>query len=193
MKKSFLIGLGIGILIYAAAGIIRTWSQMEARKTIHETLLEKVEALQRLELVKYRIKDVMVLEKGSIPLLTKTKALLVISGEAYGCIDLSSMEERIRISGDTVFIKLPRPQVCNYRLNHDETRLYDLNMSLLDIAMDKDEKIMDNLYRDAQNRILQEALKSGILEDTRRKARDFLSNLVSALGFQVIVFDPEGQ
>ncbi len=192
MKKSFLIGLGIGILIYAAAGIIRTWSRMEAQKTIHRTLLEKVESLQRLELVKYRIKDVMVLEKGTIPLLTKTKALLVASGEAYGCIDLSDMKERIRIKGDTVFVRLPRPEVCNYRLNHNETHLYDINLSLLDVAMDKKESILDELYRSAQERILQEAIEDGILEDTRKRAMDFLRNLITTLGFRIVVFESEG-
>jgi len=192
VKKSFLIGLGIGILIYAAAGIIRTWSRMEAQKTIHRTLLEKVESLQRLELVKYRIKDVMVLEKGTIPLLTKTKALLVASGEAYGCIDLSDMKERIRIKGDTVFVRLPRPEVCNYRLNHNETHLYDINLSLLDVAMDKKESILDELYRSAQERILQEAIEDGILEDTRKRAMDFLRNLITTLGFRIVVFESEG-
>jgi len=193
VKKSFLIGVGLGILLYAAAGLIRTWNEIESRKALHRTLIEKVEALQKLELVKYRIKDIMILEKGSIPLLTRTRALLVISGEAYGCIDLSGMGERIRIKGDTVLVKLPRPEVCNYRINHDQTRLYDLNMSLMDIAMNGDEEILNRLYREAQERILEEALRSGIIEDTRKRARDFLRNLVLSMGFQSVVFDMAGQ
>jgi len=193
VKKSFLIGLGIGILIYAIAGIIRTWSHMEAQRAMHKALLEKVESLERLELVKYRIKDVMILEKGSIPFLTKTKALLVVSGEAYGCIDLSDLKDRIEIKGDTVFIVLPRPEVCNYRLNHRETHLYDIDMSLLDVAMDKQENILDELYRSAQERILQESIESGILEDTRKRAMDFLRNLITTLGFRIVIFESEGQ
>ena len=193
LLRSFLAGLAIGVAIYAIGGIIRTWSEMEVERERHRTLLERVEKLSKLQLVKYRIKDIMVLEKGRVPMLTRSKALLVASGEAYGCVDLSGMKDRIEIRGDTVLVRLPQPEVCTYRLDHRQTHLYDLNMSLLDIAMDRDEEFMDRLYREAEERILQEALRGGILEDTRKQAVNFLRNLITSMGFRIVVFQWEGQ
>ncbi len=191
--RTFLMGLMVGVLIYALVGLIRAWSEMETEKRMHQSLLEKVEHLSKLQLVKYRIKDIMVLEKGRVPMLTRSKALLVASGEAYGCVDLSKVKDRIEIRGDTVLVRLPQPEVCTYKLDHSRTHLYDLDMSLLDIATDRQGEFMDRLYREAEERILQEALRGGILEDTRKQAVNFLRDLITSMGFRIVVFQWEGQ
>lgn len=175
--------------MFAGMRIVNLWLEIQSREEIHSTILQRVEKLGNLELVKYRIKDVMIIERGKIPMITHSRMLAVISGEAIGCIDMGKLSgDALRLSGDTVYLKLPQPYVCHHFLKHGETKLYDMNLSLIDRAMDREEELMNYIYEEAENRILEEALRSGILEETRRGAMDFLNRFLQSLGFEAVVF-----
>ncbi len=190
--RSFIFGVLLGILIFAFGRIASIWMEHSRERELHSALLEKVEELGNLELVRYRIKDAMVMERGKIPLLTRSRVLAIISGEAVGCIDLRKItEDSIRVHKDTVFVHLPEPHLCHYSIDHENTHLYDMDMSLLDRLLDREESVMDTFYARAERRIMEEALNSGILSDTRRLGMEFMRKFLSSLGFHTVIFKTE--
>nr|GFB11358.1 hypothetical protein [Tanacetum cinerariifolium] len=70
----------------------------------HNTVLTQVEALGRLELVRYRFKDVVEYKKSSkYPFLPDAKAALIVGGEAVGCLDLRKIKPQdVTFEGDSV-------------------------------------------------------------------------------------------
>lgn len=64
--------------------------------TVHNVILEKVESLGKLELVRYKFKDIVEHEMIS-QWLPDPKALLIVSGEAVGCIDLGKVKKKISL------------------------------------------------------------------------------------------------
>src|SRR5690606_11963955 len=76
-------------------------------RSTHSLILEEMTAMGKLELVKYNFKDVVEQEivKQWLP---NAKAILIVQGEAIGCVDLSQLHPTdIASDGDTLVVHLP--------------------------------------------------------------------------------------
>src|SRR5690606_23950795 len=101
-------------------------SEEETTVVNHHMVVEKLESLGKIELVKYYIKDIVEHEviKSWWP---DPKVVLIISGEVVGCIDLTKVDSSsISIAPDKVTIKLPLPEICYFKVNHDESKVYSM-------------------------------------------------------------------
>ena len=174
------------ILFLLTAGLIAVWEQIrgadmlsrfrrgdDATKTL---MLREVTALGKLELVKYTFKDIIDYEQANT-FLPNANAVLIVEGEAIGCIDLSRVTTTdIATTGDSVTIKLPKPEICGWKINHDRSRVYDTRFSFLN-----ESQLVSDAYRQAERQIRQSALNGGILEQTRQNAEKMLQPLLSQL------------
>jgi len=173
-------------LFLLIAGLIAVWEQIRgadmlsrfrrgdnATKTL---MLREITALGKLELVKYTFKDIIDYEQPNT-FLPNSNAILIVEGEAIGCIDLSRvMPTDIVTTGDSVTIRLPKPDVCGWKINHDRSRVYDTRFSFLN-----ESQLVSDAYRQAERQIRQSALNGGILEQTRQNADKMLPPLLSRL------------
>lgn len=172
------------LLALLIVGLIALWEQVRGIDALsrfrrgdsitHSVLLEKVTALGRLELVKYTFKDIVEHQQINT-FLPNANAILIVEGEATGCIDLTRITPAdIIADGDSVTIRLPEPELCNWRINHDRSRVYDTRFTFLNEA-----QLVSDAYRKAEQQIRQSALNSGILEQTRRNADQVLRPLLT--------------
>lgn len=146
-------------------------------------VLERIETLGKLELVKYNFKEIFdysAISRDKIRNNTylrmydfspDLKVALIASGEAVGCIDLTGMDkEDIRIDNDTLYFRIPEPELCYHKLDVDKTRIYDFERSGFwsNIFTDDEEvtRTVEKAYREAEKQIRLSALESGILEQT---------------------------
>lgn len=174
------------LLFMFIAGLIAIWEQIrgadmlsrfrrgdDATKTL---MLREVIALGKLELVKYTFKDIIDYEQPNT-FLPNANAVLIVEGEAIGCIDLSRVTPAdIVTTGDSVTIKLPKPEICGWKINHDRSRVYDTRFSFLN-----ESQLVSDAYRQAERQIRQSALNGGILDQTRQNADKMLQPLLSRL------------
>jgi hypothetical protein len=159
------------------------------------TILQEIEALGKLELVKYSFKEVIEAEELAkryfdlgyfyIPAGQDQKALLIAKGEAVACIDLVKIEkEDIVFSGDTIQINMPAPELCYYKVDLDKSSFYDLQTS-------KDKKkaaeFIDMIYAKAENQMKEAALQSGILQDAERMSGEVLRPFLSNISHKTII------
>jgi hypothetical protein len=142
----------------------------EELKVKQSLVLKEVTAIGKMELVNFRFKDVVEsqLQKTLLP---NAKALLVISGEVIGCIDLSKINnESLTFKADSLIIKLPAPEICTSKIDHSESRVYDVSLfSLLDQS-----QLIDEAYKKAELQINDSALQMGIIEQTKQNADKIL-------------------
>ncbi len=155
------------------------------------TILQEIEALGKLELVKYRFKEIIEAEELAkryldfgyfyVPGGQDQKAILIATGEAVACVDLAKIDKNdIQFSGDTIHITMPAPELCYYKVNLDKSKFYDLKTS-------KDKKkaaeFVDLIYAKAENQIKVAAMESGILHDAETMSsvilQPFLSNMTT--------------
>lgn len=144
----------------------------------HQLLLERVESMGKLELVKYRISDILE-HKNKTPFLPEASVLLIIKADAVGCIDLARIKgEHIEVYGDSAAIQLPQPEICYIKIDHKASRVYDTKMAFF-----REANLVDAAYKSAEQQIALEVRKSDILLQTRTNAINVFKPILNGLGY----------
>ena len=182
MKSSlkFLLGIIAGIIV---CGCIFFMLKNKGIQTVssHRATLERIETLGKLELVRMNIRDVME-HKLTRQWLPDASALLIISGEAVGCIDLQKVKpEHIVIHKDAIKVQLPAPELCYCKIDHQNSKVYETRFDYFTGI-----NLVDNAYQEAEKYLLKIALESGILDRTKENALIFLKPFFESLGFSQV-------
>ena len=155
------------------------------------TLLQSVETLGKLELVKYNFQKITeVKELGKeywqmIKVDADSKIVLISQGEAVACVDLTKIIlEDIKLSDDSVEIILPAPELCYFKLDLNKTRVYAIQTGFF---IDKKEFIQ-KAYQQAEKEIRDDAINSGILQNASKLSQKILQPLLEKVsGRKVII------
>jgi hypothetical protein len=154
--------------------------------TVHTLVLQEMTALGKLELVKYSFKDIVEQEvvKSWLP---NAKAVLIVQGEAIGCIDLTQLSlGDVAQQDDTLVVTLPEPELCVFKIDHERSRVYNTEFAFMEEA-----KLVQEGYKQAERQIRQSALDMGILGQTEENARKMLTPMLEKIsGRKVLVKFP---
>ena len=136
------------------------------------TVLQEITSLGKLELVKYNFKDIVEYEKAASnyemlnKFLPNAKAVLIVMGEATGCLDLTKITQNDIVNlKDTLIVYLPDPELCEYKINHEKSKVYDLKNGYLT----EQGKMVDEAYKAAEGQIKKSAIEQGILETNQHQ------------------------
>lgn len=165
------------------------------KETYQNTLLTKVEQLGKLELAKYnfqevteikKVADVLDLKIHKFKITPDSRAVLISQGSATGCIDLSLIKpDNLTEEGDTLYILLPQPEMCYFKIDLEKSRLYDLQINYL--APDQRTEFIQELYQVAEQDIRNAALKTGIMEQTIENAELVLKPLFESISGKTVI------
>lgn len=192
MKKTLFIVASWTLVFFMAYLCVRQWMKPATDFFPKDTfivtshmIVEKIVPMGKLELCKFYIKDVMEHEeiKSWQP---DPKIVLIISGEAVGCIDLTKIDSTdIQIAPDKITITLPKAELCYFKINHKESKIYDIQN---DYFVDN-KPIIDKAFQQAEIAIQQGALKMGILDQTRKNAEQVLKPVLEQISEKKVVFN----
>ncbi|WP_018479979.1 DUF4230 domain-containing protein [Pontibacter roseus] len=154
----------------------------------HNTILTTVEELGRMELVRYNFKDVVEYEKDVSRWVPNSKVVLVVTGEAVGCVDFAKLEEQdIRFYGDSlVQISLPEPEVCYYKIDHSKSKVFSKENTYF-----QDADLVQESYRYAEANVKEAAINSGILRQTTVNAEKVLKPMLEEITGRKVVLVPQ--
>ena len=171
-------------MIILIGGTWFLWNRIQpgtSTETKHQVLLESIESMGKLELVKYRFSDVLE-HKELSSFLPEASVLLIIKAEAVGCIDLSKLKATdVSLSEDSVHIQLPKPEICYVKIDHKNSKVYDTKMAFF-----REASLVDEAYKNAEQEIQNQVKKSDILDQTKINAAHVLRPLINGLGYQKI-------
>ncbi len=177
----------LGLLGLLVVGLLAIWEQVRTAswlsrftrqpdQTTHSVVLERVTALGKLELVRYTFKDIVEHEQANM-LLPNSQAVLIVEGEAVGCIDLTRIKpDDIETDGDSLIVTLPFPELCTWKINHERSRVYDTHYTFLNEA-----QLVSEAYLQAERQVRASAMQSGIIDQTRRNAVTLLQPMLTQL------------
>ncbi|MDX1908065.1 MAG: DUF4230 domain-containing protein [Bacteroidia bacterium] len=180
------IGLWLGIAVVVIAAILgfalkdKLFGWMPGPGKVIEThtvVLEKIELLGKMELVKYQFADALeyVEDKAWMP---HPKVIMIAAGEAVGCVDFSRVDSNsIQTFGDSIIVVLPAPELCYYKLDQQKTRVVSTSFTTLYGSA----QITAEAFKKAEDKIRESALNSGILHDTQVQADHMLKPMLEAL------------
>jgi hypothetical protein len=178
---AMIFGLGLGggvILTHVLTG------GLGVKRANTAAVIQQVRTLSELVTVQYVIEKVIILEDVKyIAVLGENRVLMVAHGKVKAGIDLSHLEPSdISISGKSVRIKLPPPQITDAYLDEQQTRVVERTTGLIrmfdkDLEQTARQQAVDDIRRAARN--------AGILKDAETRARAQLRALFSQAGLEV--------
>jgi Protein of unknown function (DUF4230) len=184
----FLVGLGWFLWTKvrpALAGLENPLDPAPRITVTHNTVLEKVEALGRMELVRYQFKDVVEYKKSTYRFLPDAKVALIVAGNAVGCLDLRKVRPQdVVLEGDSILrLALPEPELCVWQVDHAKSKVYSVENGFF-----QDAELVDAGYKYAEANVRTAALQSGILAQTTQNAEQILRPMLQTMtGRRVIL------
>ena len=181
------------LIIVLVFGVISIWENIKTSKwlpfgntqdtqTTHAMVLQEVQALGKLELVRYNFKDIVEHEQIN-QLFPNSKAVLIVQGEAVGCIDLTKITTSdVTSEADTIVVHLPEPELCSYKIDHSKSKVYNTEYTFMEEA-----KLVQEAYRQAEQQIQKSALDMGILEQTKQNANQILKAVLEKISGKKVV------
>jgi hypothetical protein len=148
------------------------------------SVVHEVQSLSELVTVKYVMDKVVVLE--DVKWYGENRVLLLAHGVVKAGIDLKRLApDDVQISGQTISLRLPPPQVTDAYLDDQASQVIDHSTGLLR-AFDKD--LEQTARQNAVDDIARAARKGGILDDADKRARTELETFLKHAGFASVVF-----
>ena len=183
----------LGVFMHrATSGLAGRLATLISGRTDHfevtvPVVVDKIQALNRLETVSYSL-DTVVENGKSSPVfpdvLAGDKILLVVHGQAIAGIDLSKLKpEDVRIDGAnsrSIHVTLPASEIFVTKLDNAKTKVYARSTGLLVPA---DQNLESDSRAKAEQQLQGAALSDGILDVARKNARASIALMLGGLGF----------
>ena len=148
------------------------------------SVIHEVQALSELVTVRYMMDKVVLLE--DVKWYGQSRVLLLAHGTVKAGIDLKRLQPGdVSISGKTICLKLPVPQITDAYLDDQATQVIDHSTGLLR-SFDKD--LEQTARQNAVDDITRAARKGGILEEANKRARNELEIFLKHAGFESVEF-----
>jgi len=150
----------------------------------HNTVLTSIESLGKMELVRYNFKDVVEYNKEISQWLPNSKSVLIVAGEAVGCIDMSQItrQDVVFTNDSTITIQLPNPEICYFKVDHTKSKVFAMENTYF-----QDAQLVDEGYKYAEKNVRQAAIKSGILEQTAANANKIIKPMLEGITGKTII------
>lgn len=186
MKKIVISGIVIAIAVII---LFFGWTASSGYffNTNSAAVVTEIKKLNRLETASFTIEKIIdagVKGNAFSEILFGDRILLIAHGEVIAGFDLSKLSEKdIRISGSSLDITLPPPQILSSKLDNDLTRVYDRTEGLLTKG-DKD--LESQARKTAEVVIIEAACKGKILDTAAANGKKQMTTLFNALGFKTV-------
>ena len=154
------------------------------------TIINQVQALARLETIRYTVEKVITAEtnQGVLGPLFGDRLLFVAHGYVIAGIDMSKIKpEDLWLDGTVLNVRLPAAEVLVATIDNDKSYVYDRQTGLLA----KGDPALETQARQvAEQEINKAALDDGILDQAMANAQTYLRWFFETLGYKQINFVP---
>jgi hypothetical protein len=160
----------------------------ETRTNAGPVVLQEVQRLSRLETCRYNGHVVLSGEtSGWAPVwVVGDRMLMIARGEVVAGVDLAEMgPDDVRVEGQRVLMRRPEARVLHTRLDNQTSEVFERRTGILS---QPDRDLESRLRREAEAKIQQSALQSGVLETAQENAEASLRRHLGLLGFRDVQF-----
>jgi hypothetical protein len=177
------------LIIFVIGIILGVKYEMKSSSGIHEeatdSVVEQIQTLSDLVTVKYVVEKVVVLDDARW--YGENRVLLLAHGIVKAGIDLKRLKPGdVTVSGKTISINLPPPQLTDAYLDDTKSQVIDHTTGLLR-TFDKD--LEQDAREEAVLDIRRAAINNGIMDDASQRAQLELALFLNEAGYQQVRFN----
>jgi hypothetical protein len=156
-------------------------------------VITAIHEVARLETTEFHVEKVVEINDSQSRLWgliqAKDALLLVAAGNVVAGVDLTKVRSediRVDVSGRSIRVRLPAPQIVASTLDERATHVYTRSTDVLAV---RNEALEGDARRAAEEQMRQAALDGGILDHARSSADRALRGLLRSLGYDDIELD----
>ncbi|SMO65791.1 DUF4230 domain-containing protein [Solitalea koreensis] len=159
---------------------IRNCTSHDSLLNNHPFVVEKVQSIGKLELVKYDYNTILQ-HKEIGDWLPDPLALFLINGQVVSSVDFSKVtNEDVIIADSVITIRIPQPELL-VKVDHGKSKIYETEYRFWD-----DQKWIDVVLLKAEEQLKTAALKSEIIGYTKKNIEKLLIPTFTVMGFKKV-------
>ncbi|HTX91774.1 MAG TPA: DUF4230 domain-containing protein [Anaerolineales bacterium] len=154
------------------------------------TIIDQVQALARLETIRYTVEKVITAEidHGVLDPLLGDKLLFVAHGYVIAGIDMSKIDSSdLQLQDGVLNVRLPQAEILVATLDNDKSYVYSRDTGFLTRP---DPNLETQARQVAESEIRKAALDDGILNLASTNAQTYLGWFFQSLGYKQVHFVP---
>ena len=184
--------LGVGLARYGQVLPIvgPLLGEKPPRTTTGPVVVEGIQELDQLATVRWTESVPVTRETGGDildRLFSGEKVIVIATGNVEAGVDLGDIhKDDVSVNGDSVTIDLPEPEILSASLDEEMTRVYDRDLSPLNIR--PDDQLVEEARLQAIQKIKGVARENEILDTAQQNAEVSIRAFVTTLGFDEVRF-----
>lgn len=193
MKKIKFLLIAIAVCIVLVVGIYFI-SRSNTNQQQNAAVILQIRTLNRWETASYTVQQII--DNGTSgnvfqQFLFGNRILLIAQGTVIAGFDLANIPNNsIQVSGKSITLQLPAPEILSASLDESQTRVYDSQKGLL---VPSNNNLESEARVSAVNKIQQAACSEGVLTTASGNAKKQLTTMMQALGFtNIVITIPQG-
>jgi len=116
-----------------------------------------------------------------------TKLLYIAYGEVRAGVDLHSLTAaNVQVTGNSIQIQLPPPQLLDRKIDVSRSNVYDYNRGTFGLGPDVAPELQALAQQEALTKIVEAACTDGVLEKANDRAKLVVTQLVTTAGYQSV-------
>jgi hypothetical protein len=187
------VALGVGLARYSQTLPLvgQLLGEKPPRTTTGPVVVEGIQKLDPLATVRWTESLPVTKETGGNiwdRVFGGERVLLIATGHVEAGVDLGDVhKDDVSVNDDTVTINLPEAEIFSASLDEKTTRVYDRDMSPLNVHPDDD--LVEKARLRAVEKIEASARENGILDTAEGNAQNSIRAFVTPLGFERVRFE----
>ncbi len=186
------IALGVGLARYGQVLPIGgpLLGEKPPRTTTGPVVVEGIQELDQLATVRWTESVPVTRETGGDildRLFSGEQVIVIATGNVEAGVDLGDIhKDDVSVNDDSVTIDLPKPEILSASLDEEMTRVYDRDLSPLNIR--PDDQLVEEARLQAIQKIKGVARENEILDTAEQNAEVSIRAFVTTLGFDEVRF-----
>ena len=152
------------------------------------TIVDEVQALARLETIRYTVEKVITAEtnQGALTGLFGDRLLFVAHGFVVAGIDMNKIQASdLQLDEGVLKVQLPATEILVATIDNEKSYVYDRQTGLFTRG---DTSLETQARQVAEQEILKSAMEDGILDQASVNAKTYLKWFFESLGYQQVEF-----
>jgi Protein of unknown function (DUF4230) len=184
--------LGVGLARYGQVLPIvgPLLGEKPPRTTTGPVVVEGIQELDQLATVRWTESVPVTRETGGDildRLFSGEQVIVIATGNVEAGVDLGDIhKDDVSVNGDSVTIDLPKPEILSASLDEEMTRVYDRDLSLLNIR--PDDQLVEEARLQAIQKIKGVTRENEILDTAQQNAEVSIRAFVTTLGLDEVRF-----
>lgn len=186
MKNNRIYGIVL-LILGLIIGLMTMYIFMPKKAPIevsHNMVVQNIERLGNLEVVRYNIRDVVEYKKVR-QWLPNAKTVLVASGEVFVSVNLNQVrKDDIKISRKSITLTLPQPVLSVIKINHSQSKIFNMEFGLWESG-----QLADEAYKQAEKYLTEQARNLDYEAKGRENAIALLTPILQNMGFENVMIN----